>query len=86
MTQIWSLEFNIFVMMAVGFLTRQIGIVSKTGEKNLTDLVLLVILPCSIFISFLNENALDSTGDMLAVVLISVGIQALSLLYGKFAF
>lgn len=86
MEQLFNLEFQIFILIAVGFLVRKIHIVSKTGEKNLTDLVLYVVLPCSIFASFLNEGAAQSSGDMIAVVLISTGIQFLSLLYAKFAF
>lgn len=86
MRQLWNLEFQICVLIAVGFLARRIGLVSKTGEKNMTDLVLYVILPCSIFVSFLRENAMENTGDMIAVVSVSIGIQLISMLYGKFAF
>ncbi len=86
MEKILSLEFSIFVMMAVGFLVRKIRLVGKEAERVVTDLVLYVILPCNIFNSFLGEHAGIGTGDYLAVLLISVGVQMLSLVYGKFAF
>ena len=40
MAKLWSLEFNIFVMMAVGFLIRRIKVVGKEAERVITDLVL----------------------------------------------
>ena len=86
MDSIWNLEFQLFVLIAVGFLTRRIGMIGNTGEKSLTDLVLYVVLPCNIFVSFLNQNALENAGDMAAMVLVSVGIQTASLVYGKLAF
>lgn len=86
MNSIWGLEFQIFTLILVGLLVRKLGISSKTGEKNMTDLVLYVVLPCNIFVSFLKENAMENVGDMMAVLLVSCGIQMLSLIYGKFAF
>lgn len=86
MDKLWSLEFNVFFMMAVGFLIRKIRLVGKEAEGVLVDLVLYAVLPCSIFYSFASDNAGVGAGDYLLVLLISIGIQALSLLYGKLAF
>ncbi len=81
-----SLEFNIFVMIAVGFLIRRVNVVGKEAERVVTDLVLYVVLPCNIFNSFMGGGGGTGAGDYLAVLLISIGIQALSMVYGKFAF
>lgn len=86
MEKLWSLEFNIFLMMAVGFILRKTRVLGKEAERVVTDLVLYAVLPCNIFYSFLGGNAGVGAADYLAVLLISVGIQLLSLLYGKFAF
>lgn len=86
MEKLWSLEFNIFVMMAVGFLIRKISLADRQAERVITDLVLYVVLPCNIFNSFLGDHAGVGAADYLAVLLISIGIQTLSLVYGKFAF
>ena len=86
MAKLWSLEFNIFVMMAVGFLVRRIKVLGKEAERVITDLVLYVVLPCSIFNSFLGDHSGVGGKDYLAILLISIGIQFLSLIYGKFAF
>ena len=59
--------------------------VGKEADRVITDLVLYVILLCNIFNSFLTGNDVG-TGDYLAVLLISIGVQMLALLYGKIAF
>ncbi|MBQ9265272.1 MAG: AEC family transporter [Clostridia bacterium] len=86
MDKLWPLEFNIFVMMAVGFLIRKVKVLGEEAERVITDLVLYVVLPCNMFNSFLGGWNGMAAGDYLAVLLISIGIQLVSLVYGKFAF
>ena len=86
MAKLWSLEFNIFFMMAAGFLIRKIKVLGKEAERVIIDLVLYVILPCNIFNSFLGEHSGIGGTDYITVLLISIGIQVLSLVYAKFAF
>ena len=86
MEKLLSLECNIFVMMAVGFLIQKLKVVGKEGERVLTDLVLYVVLPCNIFNSFLGQSADGHLGEYLSVLLISIGNQLIALLYAKLAF
>lgn len=86
MEKLLSMELRIFLMMAVGFLVRHLKVVGKEADRVITDLVLDVILPCNIFVSFLGDHTGVGVADYLTVLLISIGIQFLSLLYGKFAF
>lgn len=86
MEKLLSMELRIFLMMAVGFVIRQLKVVGKEAERVITDLVLYVVLPCNIFISFLGDNTGVGVSDYLTVLLISIGIQFLSLVYGKFSF
>ncbi len=86
MERLWTLEWNIFVMMGVGFLIRKIRLVGKEAETIVTNLVLYVVLPCSIFVSFLGDHTGVGAEDYLAILLVSIGIQFLALLYAKFAF
>ena len=86
MGELLSLDFSIVAMIAVGFLIRKIRVVGKEAERVVTDLVLSVILPCNIFVSFLGENAGVSGKDFLAVFLISIGVQILAMLYARYAF
>jgi len=73
-------------MMALGFIIRKIKLVGKEAERVITDMVLYVILPCSIFNSFLSEQNNVGAKDYVAILLVSIGIQILAMLYGKFAF
>ncbi|MBQ9008960.1 MAG: AEC family transporter [Clostridia bacterium] len=86
MQQLISLEFNLFSMIAVGFLLRRMRLMGKEAEGIITDLVIYVILPCNIFNSFLSSGPDTLASDCLAILLVSIGIQVLSLIYGKFAF
>ena len=86
MEQLLTQDFSIFAMIAVGFLIRRIGLVGKEAQRTITDMVLYVILPCNIVSSFLGKSAGVSGGDYLAIFLISVGVQMLAMLYGRFAF
>ena len=56
MQQLISLEFNLFSMIAVGFLLRRMRLMGKEAEGIITDLVIYVILPCNIFNSFLSSG------------------------------
>ncbi|MBR6322735.1 MAG: AEC family transporter, partial [Lachnospiraceae bacterium] len=62
---------------------KKIKIVGDEGQKNITDLVIYVILPCNIVTSFLNGMTKDTLRDCLAVLLISIGIQVFAVIYGK---
>jgi len=86
MEKLLSLEFNIFTMVAVGFLIRRLRVVGKEAERVITDLVLYMVLPCNIFSSFLGGHSGIGVREYLAILLISVGIQTMSLAYGKLAF
>ena len=81
-----SLEFSILALILTGFVIRRLRIVGSEGEKNITDLVLLVILPCNIFSSFMTKLSGEMLSDCLWVLGISVGIQIVSLIYGRFFF
>ena len=86
MEKLLSLNFSIFVMIAVGFLIRKIKLVGKEAERVITDMVLYVILPCNIFVSFLGKTEGTSGIDFVMVFLISIAVQILATLYGKAAF
>ncbi len=86
MEKLLSLEFNIFAMVAIGFLIRKLHVVGKEADRVITDLVLYLVLPCNIFHSFMGTQEGVGAAEYLAVLLISCGIQVLSLVYAKFAF
>ena len=83
MKELLSLQFTIFVLLAVGFLVKKIRIVGAEGQRNITDLVIYVVLPCNIVLSFLSGMTRDTLRDCLTILLISIGIQVFGVIYGK---
>lgn len=83
MKELLSLQFTIFVLTAVGFLLKKIKIIGQTGQKNITDLVIYVVMPCNIVTSFLSGLTPDTLRDCLHILLISIGLQIFLLIYGK---
>ena len=84
MKELLILQLTIFILLAVGFLVKKIKIVGGEGQKNITDLVIYVILPCNIVTSFLNGMTKNTLRDCPAILLISIGIQIFSVVFGKF--
>ena len=80
------LQFIIFSLIFIGFFTRKKGMVSREGQKNITDLVINVILPCNIVTSFVQELPTSVLRDCVTVFLISVGAEVLCMIYTKIAY
>lgn len=77
------LQITIFGTMMVGLIARKLGIVSTEARKDLTSLVINIVLPCNIITSFITELSTDLIKECVTVLLISVGIQIFSVVYGK---
>ena len=83
MSELLNLEVTIFLLITVGVLLKRIHIIGAEGQKNITDLVIYVVLPCNIITSFLKGMTQDTLRDCVAILLISVGIQIFGVIYGK---
>lgn len=82
----WTLQGELFLLMALGFLFRRRGIVDRGFQKGLTELVIDLVLPCNIIHSFripLDGGTLRQTGT---VLLVSLAIQLGCWLLAKLAF
>lgn len=77
------LQTTIFVLIATGFFVKRLGLVSKEGQKNITDLVINVVLPCNIITSFTIEAGPETFRDCASIFAVSVGIQIFCVVYGK---
>ena len=71
------LQITIFSMMALGFGIRRGGLVTHQGQRDLTNLVLYLILPANIVTSFLADFDPALLRDCLVILMISVVIQIL---------
>jgi len=86
MKDLLNLEVSFFLLIGAGCLVKRLRIVDGQGEKSIINLVLLVVLPCNIFNSFMTDVSADLIGDGLWVLGISVMIQLGAVVFGKIAF
>ena len=86
MVAMLRLQFIIFSLIGIGFVTRRKGIVSREGQKSITDLVINVVLPCNIVTSFVQEMPESALRDCVTIFLISVGAELLCMLYARAAY
>lgn len=86
MQKLLDLQLTMFLMMAVGIIVKKIGIVGKEGQKNLTDLVIYVILPCNIIKSFMVEFSLEIMYTFGKVLIVAALIQILCTLVGHYMY
>lgn len=82
-TELISLQLRMFLIMLIGLFFRKKNMISAEGKKNLTDLVIYLILPCNIVKSFMiafDENTLKKFGT---VFVVSVLIQVVCAIFAK---
>ena len=77
------LQITIFGIMLVGLIVRKAGIVGPQARRDLTSLVINIVLPCNIITSFITRLSADLIRECVTILLISVGIQIFCVLYGK---
>ena len=53
MSDVLVLQITMLLLILIGALVKKIGIISSTGQKNINDLVINLVLPCNIVKSFL---------------------------------
>ncbi len=73
----------IFGVMAVGFILKKFKILGAEAQKNFSDLVLYVILPCNILVSFMNGDRSKLFTTYLPILLIGLVQQVALALLGK---
>ena len=86
MNELLKTEFNIFALIATGFLLRKIRFFDEHAQKVLTGLVLYVVLPCNIFMSFQSPLTMELVNDFLWTIAISVIVQLIAFFYIRFVF
>lgn len=82
-TELISLQFRMFLIMLVGLFFRKKGIISEKGKKDLTNLVIYLILPCNIVKSFLIEFSQETLKNFGLILMISVLIQIFCAILAK---
>ena len=78
-----NLQLMMFLYIFIGIVLRKRKIVSSEGRKNMTELLINVILPANIIRSFQIEMNSDIVKTTFWVLIIAFGIQILSLWLSK---
>ncbi len=79
---LFEMQGMLFLLMALGYLLRKRGLITKEGKQLLTDLVLFVTLPASILKSFQMEMTHEILMGSLAVTIVAFLIQVGAFLLG----
>ncbi|NLZ76468.1 MAG: AEC family transporter [Spirochaetales bacterium] len=83
LSTLWSLQGQLFLLLAVGAVIRKTGLIGEGAKATLTDLVLYVTLPCSIVLSFMMELDRFLLSRLLVVLVLSSGVQLFSYLLSR---
>ena len=70
-----NLQLNMFLMMIVGFILRNSNIIGAEGKKNITDLVIDVVLPANIIKAFMIEFNKELLVRFALIFIISLLVQ-----------
>jgi hypothetical protein len=78
-----QLESIMMLLTFLGIVLRKRGTITDQGRDCLTDLLMNVILPCNIFLSFQTETDLTTLRSFLVTILISVLVMLLVAILGR---
>ena len=70
-----SLQIQIFLLLVVGYVLAKKGYFDKETRKQVTNIILTVVLPCAIIKSFQLKLTRELLISTITVLLISMGIQ-----------
>lgn len=89
MITIIQIQIEIFILVAVGFFAAKKGIFSPQTRRDMTNVIIYIILPCNIFHSFETKLSVGILQECAIVFAIAFGAQLLyivlnRLLYNRF--
>jgi predicted permease len=80
---ILNIQLEIFLLVAIGFFLTKKGVFGKEARRDMTNVVIYVILPCNIFHSFETSLTTDMLGQCGIVFAIALGMQLMYMLLNK---
>ncbi len=69
----------LFLIMVVGYICRRIGVVGPSARKELTAVLMNIVLPCVVLESFLSDDSAEFVSIIPRVVMLLVIIYAVSI-------
>lgn len=76
----------IFVLIAVGFLAAKFGILREEGARQITDLLLIIVIPCVIIMAFQASFERSLIKNLLIAALLAALTHAAGILISKLIF
>ena len=83
MDSLISLQFTILILLLLGFILKRTSIITESGQKDITNLVIDVILPCNTLTGFCIDVSPVLLHDCLWVLFLSVIAQLICGILGK---
>ncbi len=83
LSNLLEMQVMLVLLMALGLFLSEIGMIDAAGRTLLTNLVINVLLPCSIVKSFLIDFDMETLRSCLTIFVIAILIQVGTLLLGK---
>ncbi len=81
-----SIQASLFLFLLTGYLIRRLKLISSKTVKELTDIIMLVLLPCMIFDSFNQDLALQQILSASVMLFVSTAVCVFSYILGKIIF
>ena len=78
--------FIIFILIGVGFLAAKFGILREEGARQITDLLLIIVIPCVIIMAFLASFERSLIKNLLIAALLAALTHAAGILISKLIF
>lgn len=85
-TGLFEMQLMLFIVMLIGVYLRKNGMISEEGKKMISNMVIHVTLPASIFRSFQIEMTQEILASCAEVAVVAVLIQIGSFLLGLFLY
>lgn len=83
MDSLISLQFTILILLLLGLILKRTSIITESGQKDITNLVIDVILPCNTLAGFCIDVSPVLLHDCLWVLFLSVIAQLICGILGK---
>ncbi|MDR1834421.1 MAG: AEC family transporter, partial [Fusobacteriaceae bacterium] len=78
-----TLQFLLLCYMLIGWIARKLNIVSEEGKISITDLVISIVLPCNIIVSFYMDMDVKVLWSMGKIFVIGMLVQILQLFLSR---
>lgn len=84
--QLYSLISSMVILIFVGFLLKRKNLITKEGQKSITELVIYAVMPCNILMAFSSEISDDIWVKFSTIVIITIIMQIISMTLAHFIY